>query len=256
MLAIPGLTSFLAKGDFNAPLTGVKDLQKQYTEKYGPRVGDIDFVPNLAVTYWAFRLMIGFAVVLRPAGPRGPLVHPPGPGHRTSAWFGRLGVIALPMPFLAAEFGWIFTEMGRQPWIVAPNPNPEGVDGVWLATAKAVSGGVVHSASVIISLVAFTLLYLVCAVVWFKLLPRYAIEGVADIEPDVSPDANSDSTTPVRCPSPTERAGVSYGDHCFAGRLVPADRGPVDRLPRPRGLRLRRRHAPARPRASGQASGG
>ena len=193
ILAIPGLTSFLAKGDFNAPLMGVKDLQAQYTQKYGPSVGNIDFVPNLAVTYWAFRLMIGFAVfsaLLALAA----LWYTRSGRISDKRWFGRLGVIALPMPFLAAEFGWLFTEMGRQPWIVAPNPNPEGVDGVWLATAKAVSpDGVVNSASVIISLVAFTAIYLVCAVVWFKLLSRYMQAGVADSEPDVSPDANGDA---------------------------------------------------------------
>jgi cytochrome d ubiquinol oxidase subunit I len=38
---------------------------------------------------------------------------------------------------LAME-GWIFTEMGRQPFVVAPNPS--GVDGVWLFTARGVSG--------------------------------------------------------------------------------------------------------------------
>ena len=41
---------------------------------------------------------------------------------------------------------------------------------------------------VIISMVAFTLLYGVLAVVWFKLMHRYAIEGVAATEHDPSPD--------------------------------------------------------------------
>ncbi|HMO11690.1 MAG TPA: cytochrome ubiquinol oxidase subunit I, partial [Actinotalea sp.] len=112
----------------------------------------------------------------------------------SKAWFGRLGLLALPMPFIAAEFGWIFTEMGRQPWIVAPNPNPSGVDGVWMLTASAVSS-VVSPMSVIISLVAFTLIYLVCAVLWFMLLKRYTVKGVEDVEPDVSPDAQADSGT-------------------------------------------------------------
>jgi len=191
VLAVPGLTSFLAKGDFNAPIKGVKDLQQEYTEKYGPSVGEIDFTPNLAVTYWAFRLMIGFAVfsaLLAVAGlwltRKGRVVG--------SSWFGRFGILALPMPFLAAEFGWIFTEMGRQPWIVAPNPTPGGVDGVWMATANGVSG-VVGAGSVLISLIAFTLIYLVCAVAWFLLLRRYTAKGVADTEPDVSPEAQADA---------------------------------------------------------------
>lgn len=191
VLAIPGLTSFMAKGDFDAPLKGVKELQQEYTEKYGPSVGEIDFVPNLAVTYWSFRLMIGFAVfsaLLAVAGlwltRKGRVVG--------NGWFGKFGLLALPMPFIAAEFGWIFTEMGRQPWIVAPNPTPGGVDGVWMATANGVSG-VVGTGSVLISLIAFTLIYLVCAVAWFLLLKRYTAKGVADTEPDVSPEAQADA---------------------------------------------------------------
>jgi cytochrome d ubiquinol oxidase subunit I len=183
LIQIPGLTSFLASGDFNGHLSGVNDLQAQYTAKYGPGQ---DYSPNLAVTYWSFRLMIGLglgsaalalaALWLTRQG-RTP----------TSRWFSRLAIWAIPTPFLASSFGWIFTEMGRQPWSVAPNPNPSGVDGVWLLTSRGVST-VVSPAMVITSMVAFTLLYAVLAVVWFKLMHRYAVQGAADTEPDVSPD--------------------------------------------------------------------
>ena len=85
-----------------------------------------------------FRLMIGFALgsaalalvafwVTRKGRVSG------------NVWVGRLGIVAIATPFLASSFGWIFTEMGRQPWVVAPNPNPGGVDGVWLLTARGVS---------------------------------------------------------------------------------------------------------------------
>jgi cytochrome d ubiquinol oxidase subunit I len=74
---------------------------------------------------------------------------------------------------------------------VAPNPNPSGVDGVWLITAQGVST-VVTPTTVIISLVGFTLLYGVLAVVWYRLMHRYAIEGVADTEHDPSPDNRPD----------------------------------------------------------------
>ncbi|MHB1491379.1 MAG: cytochrome ubiquinol oxidase subunit I, partial [Cellulomonas sp.] len=47
---------------------------------------------------------------------------------------------------------------------------------------------IVSPAEIIISMVAFTLLYAALAVVWYKLIHRYAIEGVADSEKDVSPD--------------------------------------------------------------------
>ncbi|MBB5466374.1 cytochrome d ubiquinol oxidase subunit I [Paraburkholderia sp. CI2] len=34
-------------------------------------------------------------------------------------WFLRWAVIAIPLPWLAAELGWIVAEMGRQPWSIA-----------------------------------------------------------------------------------------------------------------------------------------
>jgi cytochrome d ubiquinol oxidase subunit I len=61
------------------------------------------------------------------------------------------------------------------------------VDGVWLLTQRGVSE-VVSPTTVIISMAAFTLLYGALMVVWFKLMKRYAVEGVADTEKDVSPD--------------------------------------------------------------------
>jgi hypothetical protein len=30
-------------------------------------------------------------------------------------WFLRLAAVAMPLPWVAAEFGWIFVEVGRQP---------------------------------------------------------------------------------------------------------------------------------------------
>ncbi len=59
VIQIPGLTSFLATGDFTSPpLPGVEDLQRQYEEKYGFTDANgepISYQPNLAVTYWSFR---------------------------------------------------------------------------------------------------------------------------------------------------------------------------------------------------------
>jgi len=189
LIQIPGLTSFLASGDFTAPLPGVEDLQRQYEEKYGftDANGDpISYQPNLAVTYWSFRLMIGFGVGSAALALVALWVTRKG---RVSdnVWVSRLAIVALATPFLASSFGWIFTEMGRQPWVVAPNPNPSGVDGVWLLTARGVST-VAGPGSILASLIAFTALYAVLAVVWYRLMHRYAVEGVADSEKDPSPD--------------------------------------------------------------------
>ena len=57
LISIPGLTSFLAENDFGATVQGVNQLQEQYEEQFGPG----NYKPNLFVTYWAFRMMIGLA---------------------------------------------------------------------------------------------------------------------------------------------------------------------------------------------------
>jgi cytochrome bd ubiquinol oxidase subunit I len=181
VIQIPGLTSFLASGDFNSRLEGVDNLQKSYEQKYG---AGQDYKPNLVVTYWSFRLMIGLGIGSAALSLAALWLMRKG-RFPTSRWFARLAVWAIPTPFLASSLGWVFTEMGRQPWIVAPNPT--GIDGVWLLTSRGVST-VVTPAEIIISMVAFTLLYAGLAVVWYKLIHRYAIEGVADSEKDVSPD--------------------------------------------------------------------
>ncbi|HEY8717264.1 cytochrome ubiquinol oxidase subunit I [Pengzhenrongella sp.] len=184
VIQVPGLTSFLGTGHFSGPdsyLPGVNDLQAQDTQRYAHQYGkNVNYTPNLAVTYWSFRLMIGLAVfsgILAIAGlwllRKGRITD--------SVWFSRLCLIALPMPFAAASFGWIFTEMGRQPWVVHPNP-ADPVDQVYLLTQQGVST-VVAPWEVLTSMSVFTLLYAGLGVVWFFLMRRYAREGVEPLEP-------------------------------------------------------------------------
>ena len=180
LLQIPGLTSYLARGDFQARVDGVNDLQGRYERRYGegPR-----YAPDLAVTYWSFRLMIGLGVgsaLLAAAG----LWRVRGGRVTRSAVFGQLCLWALPTPFLACSFGWIFTEMGRQPWLVTPNPT--GVDAVRLLTASGVSTSV-SAAMVLTSLVAFTLLYGALGAVWFWLMQRYVRAGISVDASQVQP---------------------------------------------------------------------
>jgi cytochrome d ubiquinol oxidase subunit I len=170
ILEIPGLTSYLATGDFSAFLPGVQDVQADYTERFGE--GPV-YHPNLAVTYWSFRLMIGMGVgsatlalaalwMLRRGRVTG------------ATWFKWVALLAIPTPFLGASFGWIFTEMGRQPWVVAPNPT--GVDMVRMLTQDGVSA-VVPPWQVWLSLLSFTAVYTALGIVWFMLIRRHARVG-------------------------------------------------------------------------------
>ena len=80
---------------------------------------------------------------------------------------------AAALPFLANSAGWVFTEIGRQPWIV------QGL----LKTSDAVSP-TVGSALIVISLAGFTLLYGVLAVIGFGLFARTAAAGPSTVADD------------------------------------------------------------------------
>src|SRR6218665_1081468 len=81
---------------------------------------------------------------------------------------GRAG--AFPRPLGGLSVGWIFTEMGRQPWIVFGQ----------MMTSSALSPNVT-GLEVLISLVAFTLVYGVLAVVEVRLVMRAVKKGPPDV---------------------------------------------------------------------------
>ncbi|GED96857.1 cytochrome ubiquinol oxidase subunit I [Gordonia crocea] len=179
VIAVPGMLSFLADHRFDTEVKGVKELQQQYAERFkdNPAHAGQNYAPNLFVTYWSFRAMITWAlgsVVVAFGGlwlTRKKRVV-------TSRRFAFIALLMIPAPFLANSSGWIFTEMGRQPWIVAPN----WVDDLDpLRVSMLVQQGVSNnSAGVVLgSLIVFTLLYGALGVVWFALQRRYIREGPA-----------------------------------------------------------------------------
>ncbi|WP_084126036.1 cytochrome ubiquinol oxidase subunit I [Demequina sp. NBRC 110054] len=193
LIEIPCFTSFLFTNDFNAEIPGLYDLQEQYAETYGATDAngeEITYRPNLLVTYWSFRLMIGLAV-FSAALALTILWFTRKGGYTTKPWMKTLALVSLPMPYLAASFGWIFTEMGRQPFVVAPNPT--GSDMVFLLTQSGYSPGV-SAGEVAFSLVVFTLVYGVLAVFWYRLLHRYTIEGAPQVE---EPTVDEDGSKPL-----------------------------------------------------------
>jgi len=176
---IPGVLSFMSTGDVNGVVEGINDLQAEYVEKYGPG----DYVPNVPLAYWGFRLMIGFGAIatlfalitlwrLR----KGEL--PKG------RWF-LPAMLTMPfLPILANSFGWIFTETARQPWTV-------------FGLAKTADGvsPTVGAASVLFTMVVFTLLYGILAVIEFKLMIRAIKVGPEVIDTsDFEAELGGDST--------------------------------------------------------------
>jgi cytochrome d ubiquinol oxidase subunit I len=170
---VPGLLSFLATGSFNGKVQGINDLQAQYTAQYGPG----QYSPIIPVTYWTFRLMIGVGLLGALIGLLGLWSTRRG-RTPTSKWLLRFAVVAPLLPLAGNSFGWVFTEMGRQPWLVFGQ----------LKTAAGVSPGV-SAGEVLTSLVVFTLIYGALAVVETRLLLRYAGKPLPEESPPDEADA-------------------------------------------------------------------
>jgi cytochrome d ubiquinol oxidase subunit I len=175
-ITVPRVLSFLATGNWSAQVRGIDDLQAQYQAQYGPG----NYLPNIPVTYWSFRLMIAMgllaaliAIVALWTTRRG---RTPGTSGRPRAALWRriliASAIALPLlPLLGNSFGWIMTEMGRQPWLVYGQ----------LKTAAGVT--VTNSAGeVLASLIIFTVLYGTLAVIEAGLMLK-TIKGGLTSEP-------------------------------------------------------------------------
>jgi cytochrome bd ubiquinol oxidase subunit I len=182
-LRVPRVLSFMATGSFDGEVEGINDLQEQAEQTYGPG----DYTPDVPTTYWTFRLMIGFGLVAALMSVLGLWFTRRRARTPVPRWFHRLALVALVTPFAANTAGWIFTEMGRQPWAVF------GV----LRTADGVSPSV-GTASVVISLIVFTLIYGVLAVVDGVLMVRYAQAGPPPpTVPGTGPDDSDDAPRPL-----------------------------------------------------------
>jgi cytochrome d ubiquinol oxidase subunit I len=177
-LEIPGVLSFLATGSFDGKVEGINNLQMQYVAKYGSG----DYRPIIPVTYWTFRLMILFGALAGLVALWALWAMRRGRAPK-SRWLLRAGIVLPLLPLAGNSVGWIFTEMGRQPWIVFSQ----------LFTAKAASPSVT-GANVLTSLAIFTLVYGVLAVVEVGLLLRFARAGVPGIAP---PPSNEDEERPL-----------------------------------------------------------
>ncbi|HET7567550.1 MAG TPA: cytochrome ubiquinol oxidase subunit I, partial [Gaiellaceae bacterium] len=161
-IAIPHGLSILADNSWNGRVEGIDDIQKQYAARYGAA----NYKPIVGVTYWGFRIMAGLgflAVLIGAAGLW--LARTPGRLERSSRFL-RVAVWAIALPLVANLAGWLFTEIGRQPWIV------QGL----LLTKDAVSPSV-GAWSVGLTLAGFTLLYGLLAVVEAALMIRAAQAG-------------------------------------------------------------------------------
>jgi cytochrome d ubiquinol oxidase subunit I len=184
-ITIPCLLSFLATGSFDGKVEGINDLRAQYEETYGQDPGATyyspdGYVPIIPVTYWTFRWMIGFGVLVGLGALLVLWLTRKGRAP-TSRWFGRMAIGLPVVAVLGSSAGWIFTEMGRQPWVVF------GL----MTTRNGVSPGV-GVAEAWISVITLTLLYAVLAVVEIGLLIRFVRKGADPFEEPPDPSLGGD----------------------------------------------------------------
>jgi cytochrome d ubiquinol oxidase subunit I len=192
-ITVPCLLSFLATGHFDGKVEGINDLRAQYQEEYGQDPGaryydpSGNYSPIIPVTYWTFRYMIGFGmaaaflsalILFLTRKGRAP----------TTKWFGRMAIAAPILMLLGNSAGWIFTEMGRQPWVVF------GL----MTTANGDSPGV-SPTEAWISLISLTVLYGVLAVVEVGLIVRFSKRGLDPFEepPDPTLGGSDDDDRPL-----------------------------------------------------------
>jgi cytochrome d ubiquinol oxidase subunit I len=145
--------------------------------------------------------------------------------HRLDAypWLLKVAVIAIPLPWIAAECGWVVAELGRQPWII------EGV----LPTAMAVSN--LGAGTLLLTIAGFVLIYTVLLVIEIKLMVKAIRRARAGERPHLTstpmiknwPAGNAKEDTMIlhelismtSCASLVAAAGRAAGRLCRHRRL-------------------------------------
>lgn len=165
-----------AKADFAAhdASLGYGLLLKKYTEKVTDASDDQinmaanDLAPKVMPLFFSFRIMVacglffiflfatGFYLSIRRR------LH-------TTRWYWKLAFWSLPLPWVAAELGWVVAEYGRQPWVV------QGI----LPTAMGTSS--VSASQLLTSLAGFIIFYTALAIVEVYLMVKYIRLGPDNI---------------------------------------------------------------------------
>ena len=152
-IEIPGLVSWLAFGDPNAPIRGIDEFPE-------------DEVPPLWLTFVSFHNMVILGLLFTAVMAWGVF----------KLWRGRLFegrrylkllVWVVPLPIIACQFGWLTAEVGRQPWIVYHLLRTS--DGY----SDTVSGG-----EVLFSILLFGVIYLFLGSLWLYLMMKEAEHGL------------------------------------------------------------------------------
>lgn len=151
-IKIPKMVSILATHDPNAEVKGLKDFPKEDR-------------PPVIPTFISFRLMVGlgFLFILQSIIA---VIFVLRNSLEKNTLFLRIMLYSIPLPYIAAQLGWIVAEVGRQPWIVY------GLMRTKDAVSKSVSLSQVWT-----SLILFTLFYGLLGIIDIYLLSKFARKG-------------------------------------------------------------------------------
>lgn len=119
-----------------------------------------DLKPKVMPMFFSFRIMVAcglYFILLFATGFYLSVRH----RLEKTRWYHRIAFYSLPLPWVAAELGWIVAEYGRQPWVV------EGILPTFMGASSLTSG------QVMTSIAGFVLFYTVLAVVELYLMVKY-----------------------------------------------------------------------------------
>jgi cytochrome d ubiquinol oxidase subunit I len=152
---VPKMLSFLVHFDPNGRVLGLNDFPE-------------DERPPVLLPFAGYHLMILFGLAFIGLGAWG-MILLARKKLVTARGFLRLLVLAVPLPYLANELGWIAAEVGRQPWAVYRV----------LRTSDAVSA-VVPAGNILFSLVLFTAIYALIGAAGLTVILRTVRTGPGD----------------------------------------------------------------------------
>lgn len=164
-IRIPYLLSILAYNQPTGEVKGIRDLQAEYEQTYGPGT----YFPSIITMYWSFRIMVGLGFLMMLMAFLALLPTLRGRPISQSPWV-KFFPLAIALPYLSNSSGWIFTEMGRQPWVVYGLMKTED------AFSPTLTPGMVLT-----TLVVFTLVYAALIVADVYLLRKFAKAGPAPV---------------------------------------------------------------------------
>ncbi len=152
-IPIPGMLSLLAKHNINAVIKGLKDFPKEDR-------------PPVSICFFSFKIMVALGIYFVIFTIYGFLKKEKIFENKI---YLRLALFSIPLPYIAAECGWMLAEVGRQPWIV-----------YGLMRTKDAYSYAVSESQVIITLIAFIVIYSLLGIIGYSLIARSAKEGIKE----------------------------------------------------------------------------